>query len=142
MLRMPESQLNVVRPGIALFGVHPCPQRASRSARAANLKPVMRVFNLTKHLSGKDDQEAGKAMMELQEVVDVACVSLRFFVPSEKGVLSAVLSGLYDVHPYEEPVIYVHDVRRGRHRRGADDDNPNRFWNRPTPDWVPEPHQN
>ena len=77
-----------------------------------------------------------------EAVVEVVCVSLRFFVPSEEGVLSAVLSALYDVNPYEEPVVYVHDVRRGRHRRGADDDNPNRFWNRPTPDWVPEPHQN
>lgn len=77
-----------------------------------------------------------------EAVVDVACVSLRFFVPGEGGVLSGVMSALYDVHPYEEPVIYIQDTRRGRHKRGADDNNPNRFWNRPMPDWVPEPHRN
>ena len=76
------------------------------------------------------------------DVVTVPCVSLRFFVPGDDDALGAVMSALYDVHPYEEPVIYIQAVRRGRHIAGADEDNPNRFWNRETPDWVPEPHRN
>ena len=41
MLRLPEAQLDMVRPGIATFGVHPCPP----SAGAPNLKPAMRVLS-------------------------------------------------------------------------------------------------
>jgi alanine racemase len=45
MLRLPEAQLDLVRPGIAIFGVHPCPAQPSSSKRKANLKPVMRVLS-------------------------------------------------------------------------------------------------
>mgnify|MGYP003956096097 CR=1 FL=1 len=45
MLRLPDSHLDVVRPGIGLFGVHPCPTYAGPSLRQPNLKPVMRVLS-------------------------------------------------------------------------------------------------
>ncbi len=45
MLRFPSAQLGMVRPGIAVFGVHPCSHRASRSQRQAKLRPVMRVLS-------------------------------------------------------------------------------------------------
>jgi alanine racemase len=55
LLRWPETHFDVVRPGIALFGVHPC-QGSSlppssdegsrpREGRAAKLKPVMSVLS-------------------------------------------------------------------------------------------------
>jgi alanine racemase len=42
MLRLKSSHFEVVRPGLALFGVHPCPRVADRSP---NLKPAMRVLS-------------------------------------------------------------------------------------------------
>lgn len=45
MLRLPATQLDVVRPGIAIFGVHPCPREASESRRRPNLRPAMRVLS-------------------------------------------------------------------------------------------------
>jgi alanine racemase len=43
MLRLPTAHFDVVRPGLAVFGVHPCPQRDGE--RAIKLKPVMRVLS-------------------------------------------------------------------------------------------------
>jgi alanine racemase len=43
MLRLPRAELDAVRPGIALYGVHPCPTRSTQGARPPNLKPVMTV---------------------------------------------------------------------------------------------------
>lgn len=43
MLRWPGSHLEVVRPGIAVYGVHPCAGRSSFALRIPKLKPVMRV---------------------------------------------------------------------------------------------------
>ena len=77
-----------------------------------------------------------------KDVVDVPCVSWRFFVAGGEAALEQVLEAIYDTHPYEEPVIYVHNVRRGRHVAGTGDDNPNRFWNRPSANWVPDAHRN
>ncbi|MBW2457710.1 MAG: alanine racemase [Deltaproteobacteria bacterium] len=45
LLRAPRTHFDVVRPGIAVFGVHPCPSGSHESARAANLRPVMRVLS-------------------------------------------------------------------------------------------------
>ncbi|QDL90911.1 hypothetical protein FDP22_03385 [Paroceanicella profunda] len=71
------------------------------------------------------------------EGMTVACTELSFFLPDRPGLLEAVLHGLYHAHPYEEPVIFVTPATRTLHVRGQDEDNPNRFWNRPTEDWVP-----
>ena len=43
LLRWPASHLDVVRPGLGLFGVHPCPSRPGEGVRTPKLKPVMRV---------------------------------------------------------------------------------------------------
>ncbi|MBW2523371.1 MAG: alanine racemase [Deltaproteobacteria bacterium] len=43
LLRWPGSHLEVVRPGIAVYGVHPCIGRSSFALRIPKLKPVMRV---------------------------------------------------------------------------------------------------
>jgi alanine racemase len=45
LLRWPASHLDVVRPGVALFGVHPCAGRRVEDVRAPRLKPVMRVVS-------------------------------------------------------------------------------------------------
>ncbi|MEO0401667.1 MAG: hypothetical protein AAF214_04765 [Pseudomonadota bacterium] len=72
------------------------------------------------------------------DVVTVACVELSFFCASEPA---PVIKAIYDAHPYEEPVIFVTASTRSLHITGMDEDNPNRFWNRPTPDWVPKEHR-
>lgn len=82
--------------------------------------------------------EARNAATEQAE--EVACEELRFFLPRDE-LTEALLREIYDVHPYEEPVILISETRRTRHIRGMDDDNPNRFWNRETEDWVPEAHR-
>ena len=43
MLRLPEARFDLVRPGIALFGVSPLDAAASEAAGFPELKPVMRV---------------------------------------------------------------------------------------------------
>ncbi len=45
MLRLSSSHLSLARPGIALFGVHPCPKAKPRDQLyRPNLKPAMRVL--------------------------------------------------------------------------------------------------
>jgi hypothetical protein len=73
--------------------------------------------------------------------VDVPCCELSFFLPDGEAQLETVLRAIYAAHPYEEPVIFVSPVMRTLHIRGQDEDNPNRFWNRESEDWVPEPHR-
>src|SRR5690606_20341492 len=36
MLRQPATHLDMVRPGVALFGVHPCPTKSGLSQRRPN----------------------------------------------------------------------------------------------------------
>jgi hypothetical protein len=55
--------------------------------------------------------------------------------------LERLIGAIYAAHPYEEPVILVSAGVRTRHITGIDEDNPNRFWNRPTEDWVPTEHR-
>ena len=50
------------------------------------------------------------------------------------GALDALIRAIYAAHPYEEPVIHLVPAQRCRHRRGTDEDNPNRFWIRETAD--------
>jgi len=73
--------------------------------------------------------------------VSVACIELSFFLPEDEDRARTVLGVIYDVHPYEEPVVFVQPCLRCLHIRGADEDNPNRFWNRPAAQWIPEPHR-
>ncbi|MEM6790606.1 MAG: alanine racemase [Myxococcota bacterium] len=44
-LRFPEAQMSFVRPGIAIVGVHPCPEAPRHTLRVANLRPAMRVVS-------------------------------------------------------------------------------------------------
>ena len=73
--------------------------------------------------------------------VQVPCVQLSFFIAGAPDHLTRVIEAVYDAHPYEEPVITVASVLRCLHVRGLDEDNPNRFWNRPVADWVPQEHR-
>lgn len=70
----------------------------------------------------------------------VPCQRINCFLPNSID-LTAVLEAVYSVHPYEEPVVLVAPALRSLHVRGQDEDNPNRFWNRPVADWVPEAHR-
>lgn len=74
-------------------------------------------------------------------VVEVPCVELSFFVAASDEVVIDLLKAIYGAHPYEEPVVFVEQCLRTLHIRGLDEDNPNRFWNRPTEDWVPKEHR-
>ena len=73
-------------------------------------------------------------------VVTVDCVDLSFVV-ARTADLEAILQAVMDAHAYEEPVITVTEAVRALHLPGAGDNNPNRFWNRPPEDWVPESHR-
>lgn len=75
------------------------------------------------------------------DVVGVPCVELSFFLAGDTARVVRVLKAVYAAHPYEEPVIFVHSCLRTRHIRGVDEDNPNRFWNNPPEDWVPQAHR-
>ncbi|WP_298852056.1 hypothetical protein [uncultured Ruegeria sp.] len=74
------------------------------------------------------------------QIVAVPCVELSFFLPDEKHVQD-VAEALFAQHPYEEPVILIRSALRTLHRAGMDEDNPNKFWNLPAEDWVPEVHR-
>lgn len=76
-----------------------------------------------------------------EKVVEVPCVELSFFLPDDDANAVEVLKAVYAAHPYEEPVVYVEACLRTRHIRGMDEDNPNRFWNSPAEEWVPEEHK-
>ncbi|GGL68048.1 hypothetical protein [Wenxinia marina] len=69
-----------------------------------------------------------------EAVVAVPCVNLRVFVPAD--AVEAAMRAVYADHPYEEVVALLTPSFRGLHRRGLDEDNPRRFWNRPAADWV------
>ena len=70
----------------------------------------------------------------------VPCQRLTCFLPGSTDV-TAVLEAVFHAHPYEEPVMLVAPAIRTLHVRGLDEDNPNRFWNRPVDGWVPEAHR-
>ena len=76
-----------------------------------------------------------------QDTVTVGCVELRVFTAADATQLDKILRAIYWAHPYEEPVILVTPTLRTLHMRGMDEDNPNRFWNNPSEDWVPEEHR-
>lgn len=75
------------------------------------------------------------------DTVEVACVEWQFFTTAAGAALDTLIRAIYDAHPYEEPVIHLVPAQRCRHRRGMDEDNPNRFWNRETADWLPPAHR-
>lgn len=75
------------------------------------------------------------------DIVEVACVEWQIFTTAEGAARDALIRAIYAAHPYEEPVIHLLPAQRCRHRRGMDEDNPNRFWNRAAADWVPESHR-
>lgn len=76
-----------------------------------------------------------------EDVLEVACVELRVFVPKQGQQLEPVIRAIYHAHPYEEPVIQLLPGVRTCHRRGQDEGNPNRFWNQEAAEWVPEEHR-
>ena len=73
--------------------------------------------------------------------VQIPCVEVSVFVAASTGALEAVLRAIYHIHPYEEPVIVLQPAHRCLHRPGLDEENPNRFWNRPAEDWIPPAHR-
>ena len=76
-----------------------------------------------------------------RDTVQVECTVITFFVTGTDTHVADILKAIYWAHPYEEPVIFLTPCIRSLHVRGKDEDNPNRFWNRPTKDWVPEEHR-
>lgn len=76
-----------------------------------------------------------------EEAVEVPCVELQVFVAKQGQALEPLLRAIYHAHPYEEPVIQLLAAQRCCHLRGMDEDNPNRFWNRPAQGWIPAAHR-
>jgi hypothetical protein len=76
-----------------------------------------------------------------QNAVTVPCVDLRLFTALQGLDLARLVEAAYHAHPYEEPVIFMTATTRMRHVPGLDEDNPNRFWNRPDADWLPKDHR-
>lgn len=76
-----------------------------------------------------------------QEVVEVPCMEISFFLESNEALVGRVVEAIYASHPYEEPVVFIEACLRTLHIRGLDEDNPNRFWNSAPADWVPEEHR-
>ncbi|MEM9580557.1 MAG: hypothetical protein AAF891_07695 [Pseudomonadota bacterium] len=76
-----------------------------------------------------------------EDVVEVPCTVLSAQLPHDADTACATLQAIYDAHPYEEPVISLTPSIGTRHIRGLDEDNPNRFWNQKTLDWVPPAHR-
>jgi len=73
--------------------------------------------------------------------VEVPCVEISFFLANKEALVARVVEAIYRAHPYEEPVVFVQACLRTLHIRGLDEDNPNRFWNSASADWVPEEHR-
>lgn len=70
---------------------------------------------------------------------DVPCLELSFLIPKDTVILSNVLEGLYQAHPYEEPVIVIEAVFSTRFRYGESSTaNPRKYWNRKGLSWVPK----
>ncbi|QFT79050.1 hypothetical protein FIU89_00395 [Roseovarius sp. THAF27] len=63
---------------------------------------------------------------------------MRFFLPRDPAMLTAVIEAIYAVHSYYEPVITVTDVLRSQCKGLDDSDNPHRWWNRDG-DWKTSP---
>ncbi len=82
----------------------------------------------------------GGRIAATENVVEVPCVELSFFI-HDQDCAREVVQALYVKHPYEEPVILIRPALRSLNRAGMDEDNPNKFWNRPPEDWVPEVHR-
>ena len=76
-----------------------------------------------------------------QQAVQVPCVELSFFLDAHPQKVTHVIEAIYAAHPYEEPVIFIVPCLRSLHVKGMDEDNPNRFWNSQTEDWVPAEHR-
>lgn len=55
---------------------------------------------------------------------------MRFFIPRDKVILDQVISAIYEVHSYYEPVISVVEVLRSLTKGLDDSDNPHRWWNK------------
>lgn len=83
----------------------------------------------------------GGRNLQTKAAVTVPCVELQVFIQALGQELEPVLRAIYHAHPYEEPVIQLLPAMRTRHIRGKDENNPNRFWNRGTADWVPTEHR-
>jgi len=79
--------------------------------------------------------------VKTERAVEVPCCELSFFLEHDETIAIGVLKAIYNAHPYEEPVIALTPCIRTLHIRGRDEDNPNRFWNSVSQDWVPEEHR-
>jgi hypothetical protein len=75
------------------------------------------------------------------DTVAVDCLEWQIFTTAQGEALDALIRAIYHAHLYEEPVIHLVPAQRCRHRRGMDEDNPNRFWNRAPAAWVPPAHR-
>lgn len=59
---------------------------------------------------------------------------VRFFIPRDTDLLDQIVTAIYAVHSYYEPVIIVQDVLRSACKGLDDSNNPHRWWNK-AGDW-------
>ena len=55
---------------------------------------------------------------------------ISFFIPRDQALLERIIEGIYEVHSYYEPVVFVREVLRSRCRGLDDSMNPHRWWNK------------
>ncbi len=72
------------------------------------------------------------------ELIYVPSDEVSFTVPKENNSIRQVVEAIFESHPYEEPVILISEIMSTRFKYNIASDNPNKWWNRPDLDWVPE----
>ena len=69
-------------------------------------------------------------------VQQTAASQIVFSLPPDRDLLSKAFDIIFAVHVNEEPTIRVEEVWGSRSKLLDDDDNPNRYWNRPDADSI------
>jgi len=64
-------------------------------------------------------------------VQQTAASQIVFSIPPDRSLLSKAFDVIFAVHVNEEPTIRVEEVWGSRSKLLDDEDNPNRYWNRP-----------
>jgi hypothetical protein len=61
-------------------------------------------------------------------------VEIRFQLPPDEALVSAIVEEIFQVHSYQEPTIVIEQVLASRSKGLDDKKNPHRWWNT-TGDW-------
>ncbi|MCV6636935.1 hypothetical protein [Candidatus Albibeggiatoa sp. nov. NOAA] len=77
------------------------------------------------HFRPKSNSKGGEHKTALRD----PSTRVTFSIPQDSTLLKNAIDAIHKAHSYEEPVVYIKDVWRSQ-ALSADDDNPNRWWNK------------